>query len=351
MKGNMFFIVGVQRSGTTMLSVMLSKHPDIEMEPNSIGFRLVTCFNNYYDLLPHNAQYDKREVLSWLIEKDDKGRLGKLLDYKNADQYNTVRDLVDGSIAKKLAQKGKLVWGDKSPNLQHFLGELMALIPNAKFLHIIRDGRATAYSMHKRSYKNLKLCAQEWVDGNIFGWVNEDVLGPDQYKVLKYEDLLNNPSKELESVCSFLEIPYSEKMLDLSNDHLNEKQQYVKSKIDRSKIDKWKNQLQHNQIQQIEMIQGPLLKQMGYKLFDQKNKKFKQLSLRRRMFYNQIDNVKQLFRSKQIGMRNQEKVVIRLSLKNRVYSFLTVLIRDFFTLKIFKSLFSRYFYTEKYMKK
>lgn len=351
MKGNAFFIVGVQRSGTTLLSVLLSKHPDILMEQRSIGFRIVTCFRNLYHLLPFNMQMDENKFLQWLIKNDDKGRLAALIDYENVEQYKTVQDLIEGSISKKLKENDKLLWGDKSPNLQHFTSDLVLLMPHVKFLHIMRDGRANAYSMSKRSYKNLELSAQIWMDGNSEGIVNQNIIGSDNYKILKYEDLLNHPEEELKSVCSFLGLPYAPDMLDLSSGQIEEEKRYVKSYFDVSKIDKWKEQLKGNNLRKVERIQGPLLEKMGYELSENNNiLNYRQLSLRRRIFYNQMDNVKQLFRSKSIGMKAQEKVLLRHSLKSRLKKFATAWVRDVMAEPIFKSLFSKYFYKEKYFR-
>ncbi|MGK0390608.1 MAG: hypothetical protein ACI94Y_003366 [Maribacter sp.] len=350
MEPKIYFIVGLQRSGTTLLSVLLGQHPDILMENNAIGFRIITCFKNLYTLLPHNIGIDENEFLEWLIENDEKGRLAELLDYKNIAEYSNIRKLVEGSIYKKLEQNNKKVWGDKSPNLQHFMGDLMLLIPNAKIIHIVRDGRSNAYSMSRRSYKNLSLCAQKWVDGNIFGIVNQHILGKDNYQLVQYENLLLQPEKELQSICDFLDIPFTTEMLDLSNQEIAEDKKYVKSSLIQSKIDDWKRALSKKETEQIEKIQGPLLKKMGYELTSNITE-FKLLSLRKQIFYNQVDNFKQLFRRKSIGMKNKEKIVMERSFKNRAYEFITVLTRDLLSLKIFKSLFSRYFYREKYFKK
>lgn len=350
MKSKIFFIAGVQRSGTTLLQTLMSKHPAILMEKRSIAFRIITCFKNLYDLLPYNIQHDKKEILQWLIENDDKGRLAELIDFEHVEKYDNIRALIQQSIYKKTIKKGKQIWGDKSPNLQHYLSDLMLLIPEAKIIHIIRDGRANAYSMSTRSYKNLELSAQQWVEGNIFGLVNQNILGKENYKLLKYEDLLQNPEKELKAVCEFLEIPFSSEMLDLSDDNLSADKRYVKNFFDTSKINKWTKQLSKKELQKVERIQGPLLQKLGYSL-ENKTINFKILSLRRKILLNQMDNLAQLFRRKRIGMKGQEFVELDLSFKNRLYSFLTVLTRDFMSLPIFKALFSRYFFKEKYYKK
>ncbi|MEM1119743.1 MAG: sulfotransferase [Bacteroidota bacterium] len=351
MKSKIFFIVGVQRSGTTLLQASLSKHPAIAMEKRSIGFRIVTCFQNLYDLLPFNLKHDETEVLQWLIKNDDKGRLADLLDYKNAKAYGNIQALIQQSIYKKISAKGKQIWGDKSPNLQHFTSDLMRLIPEAKFIHIVRDGRANAFSMSKRSYKNLQLSAQQWVEGNVYGLVNQATLGKEKYQIVKYEDLLLRPEEVLRSICTFLDIPFSAAMFDLSSHkEIASDKRYVKTFFDTSKIDKWKQQLSEKELLKVERIQGALLQKLGYPL-ENEALDFKVLSLGRKLFLNQIDNFTQLFRSKKIGMREQELVELNISVKHRLYQFFTALTRDFMSLPIFKALFSRYFYKKKFFTK
>lgn len=347
----MFFIVGVQRSGTTLLSVMLEKHPTVLMEKKAISFRIVTCFKNLYELLPYNIQHDKKAFVKWLIKNDDKGSLAELIDYENIDQYATIRELIKGSIVKKIESENKVIWGDKAPNLQHYLSDLLLLIPEAKILHIVRDGRANAYSTSKRSYRDLRLSAQQWVDGNIFGIVNQDILGTSQYKMIHYENLLQNPEQESRSICTFLGIPYASEMISLSGDDLGDKKSYVKNFFDKSKIDKWKTQLSADEVRQVENIQGPLLKKMGYDLMTKSEQlSFKQLSLRRRIWLNQKDNVKQLFRRKRKGMRDKKEIEFNIPLKNRVHTFLRFLTQDLLSRSIFKSLFSHFFYKDKFYK-
>ena len=347
-----FFIAGVQRSGTTLLSVMLSKHPDVFMEQKATGFRIITGFKNLYELWPHNLQHDKVSFLKWLIKNDIQGRLAELIDYENLSKYKSVRELINGSIEKKLSGKDKIIWGDKVPNMQHFINDLLLLIPDAKIIHIVRDGRANASSMSSRSYRNLELSAQQWLDGNMYGLVNQEFLSEDQYKIIHYENLLKQPELEAKAVCDFLDIPFAHEMIDLADKQLEKEKSYVKSYFDTSKINKWQSDLSENQIAKVERIQGLLLQKLGYELITPLDElDFKQLSLRRQIWYNQKDNIRQLFRSEQTGMTNKEMVTLRIPFKKRVYTFFRFLIQDLFSRAIFKSLFPKFFYTTKYYKK
>lgn len=342
-EGTIFFIVGVQRSGTTLLQTMLGNHPAILMEPRSIAFRMITCFKNLYDLLPYNIQHDRQAFTRWLIQNDEQGRLAALIDYEQIAKYDTIQDLIRSSIQQKIIKQGKQIWGDKSPNLQHYLSDLLLLIPTAKIIHIIRDGRANALSISKRSHKHLALSAQQWVDGNIAGLVHQQILGTSKYQVIQYEQLLKHPEKTLQQVCTFLDLPFSSQMLQLPT----ESKSYISSFLDTSKIDAWKKQLSKKQIQQIEGIQGHLLKNLAY-LLEYPQVTSKNLTLRRRILLNQRDNIRLLFKKKRMSMKEGEWIALNLSFKNRLYSFLTSLVRDLLAFSIFKALFSRYFYKEKY---
>ncbi|MFK7809337.1 MAG: sulfotransferase [Saprospiraceae bacterium] len=343
-----FFIVGCQRSGTTLLSVLFEKHPHIYMERKVMAFRLITCFDNLYELLPLNLKHNRKEFIKWLIENDLQGRLKELIDLEHLATYDNVRELIKGSIEKKLKTEGKVIWGDKAPNGQHFINDLLKLIPEAKFIHIIRDGRANAYSMSTRAYQSLALSAQLWVDGNIQALVNQQLIGKEQYKFVHYENLLREPEKEVRAICSFLQIPYNASMLDLEDQQLQKEESYVKSFFDISKIDKWKQQLTDRETRIIENIQGPLLKELGYELAISKEQlSFKYLSVGRRFYLQMKDNFKQLFRSKRTGMVDKELVEINISLLSRIDTFIRVLIQSLFSKAIFRSLYQRIFFANK----
>lgn len=346
---NAFFIVGVQRSGTTLLAKMLNQHPEIWMEPKSVGFRMITGFGNLYDLLPLNLQHDKDKFLAWLIKNDSDGRLAEVIDYQNIEAYESVRDLISGSLEKKTAKAGKTVWGDKSPNLQHYMDDILLLLPEVKILHIVRDGRANAFSMSRRSYQHLSLSAQKWVDGNIFGMVNQQILGGKQYKLIRYEDLLIDPEKVGKEICEFLNIPFSEKILQLSGQQLDRPESYVKNFFDQSRIDEWKKQMSIRQIKTVEEIQAPLLRKMGYKTeIPDSELRFRPVTLFRKIRYNQQDNIRQLFRRKRMGMKDFQMVELNIPFRVRVKTFFRILVRDIFSLAIFKKYFSRIFYKEKF---
>jgi len=347
-----FFITGVQRSGTTLLSFILDNHPDVHLDNHSIAFRLITCFKNYEKILPYNLQHDKKELLKWLIEKDYKGRLAELLDVDLLSQTSDIKQLIEKSIEQKLTQHQKTVWGDKSPNLQHYIPDLLLLLPKTKIIHIIRDGRATAYSMSKRSKKNLLLSAQEWVDGNIVALINQDILGKEQFKIVRYEDLVEKGEDTIKDICDFLEIPFYSTMLDLSQSSLTSNDNsYVKDKLDASKLYVYLQKLSPKSLQKIESIQADLLEQMDYPLLSKVKIKPKQISVYQRIRLNQIDNLKQLFRRQQERMENWQTQKVKIPISKRIYSFLFSWSRDFLSKPLVDQLFKNKELRDKYLRK
>lgn len=342
-----FFIAGVQRSGTTLLSVLLDNHPMVDLDGFSKAFRLITCFKNYEKVLPLNLQHAEAEILKWKIKTDYKGRLAAFLDYENLDKYADFRAMIQASITTHLAKNGKQVWGDKSPNLQYYVMEILHLIPSAKIIHIVRDGRATAYSNSTRAHQDILLAAQAWVKGNVVALSNQQLVGKDQYLIVKYEDLLAFPEKTMREVCQFLELPFDEKMLDLTNG--NDEKNYVKSTFDTSKIHQFKKQISPKNIRKIESIQSPLLQKMGYELiFPETLNQAKPLSLYQQIFLRQKDNVKMLFRSKRMGMVDRKNVEISISWRNRLSKFLMNFGKDFFPKEVYQRLWEKGYNKERF---
>lgn len=345
-----FFIAGVQRSGTTLLSVLLSNHSKVDLDGFSKAFRLITCFKNYEKVLPLNLQYPETEVLKWKIKTDYKGRLAEFLDYENIEKYTDFKALIQASIEQRLTKNEKAIWGDKSPNLQHYLADLLLLIPDAKIVHIVRDGRATAYSNATRNHQHILLAAQDWVKGNVVAISNQQKVGKAQYLIVKYENLLEFPEKTMRTVCDFLEIEFEEKMLQIENE--NEEKSYVKSTFDTTKINQFKTQITAEKLQKIERIQAPLLQKMGYELlFPEELNRTKLLSLKKQIFLRQMDNIRMLFRSKRTGMIDRELVEIRISWRNRLSKFLMNIGKDFFPKEVYQKLWEKGNNKERYFER
>lgn len=345
---SVFFITGEQRSGTTLLAVMLGKHAEVMVGEDAIGFRITSCLGLLEKVLPYNPQHPVGDILSWLIKVDYKGRLADFLDFENMEQYPDARTLIAQSIDKTLRQHGKKIWGDKVPNMHYHMGDLLKLVPEARIIHMIRDGRAVAASKLKRTHRHPEVTGQDWVEGNAKGVAMQQLIGKEQYKIVKYEDLLTRPEATLSDICGFLSIDYQDSMVSL--EQAEGVEAYVKSSLDVSKIDAYKNELSPSLLRKVERLQKPLLEYFEYDLlYEWPIGKYHPLSVRRRIWLNFIDNFKALFRGKRKGMRARKNVDVHIPFHQRVKKLIYSLASEILSQRIFARLTRRRLINNVYM--
>ena len=116
-------------------------------------------------------------------------------------------------MAAYAALRGKDRWGDKTPGYVEQLDTIARMFPDARFVHVIRDGREAAVSMREQHWGPPSL-----VTGGIW-WRRKVRLGRrcggglgDRYTELRFEDLVSDPEATLRRTCAFLELPYAEEM-------------------------------------------------------------------------------------------------------------------------------------------
>lgn len=341
---NTFFITGAQRSGTTLLSFLLSNHSEIHIDDYSLAFRMISCLHtNFQFVLPEHLDLPQEEILERLIRNDYKGRLAKLIDYENIVPQESIQALLAHSIEQQLAKTGTKVWGNKAPGIQYYIPKLLLLHPNCKIIHLVRDGRAIAYSMQQRAHKNLRLSAQHWVDINVMAIQNEAILGKSRFKIVRYEDLIEQTEETLQSICEFLGISFEKNMLDLAqHERTTSDKSYVKQNLDTSKINYYQKMLSDKQIRQVERIQGHLLQRMGYPLLQQyEASDFKALSIWQQIGLNQRTNFLAVFRSHETRITDWEVQKVRIPLRKRIGYFLRMLAYDLLSLPIFRNFFAQ----------
>lgn len=158
------FIVGSQRSGTTMLRLMLNAHPHIAI-PFESGF-----ITRIYHDLEKVGDLNQINNLKLLLDKIAANKFveqgGLIVNReKILEQHpKSYADLI-GLIYQMYAQKnGKIRWGDKEPAYVIDIDILYKIFPNLKVIHLVRDGRDVALSLRNLSWgsKNLPRLAREW---------------------------------------------------------------------------------------------------------------------------------------------------------------------------------------------
>ena len=220
-----FFVVGQQKSGTTWLMRMLDAHQEIlcrgEGRFFGAGWRQKSLVKSDEMRPPSSLLYALREAeyLRLWVERSVWSRID------DADEHldNLARMAVDYFLQGELAKTGKRLVGDKSPLLTpETVEEISAVYPEARLVHIIRDGRDSAVSAAHPARNFGRAKGERREEDGLFapaqirklaadwnarvGRAVED--GPrlfgDRYAEVCYEDLLARPEEEMARLLSFL---------------------------------------------------------------------------------------------------------------------------------------------------
>ncbi|MBA2763633.1 MAG: sulfotransferase [Thermoleophilaceae bacterium] len=209
------FIVGSGRSGTTLLRALLDAHPQLAVPPESY---FVVTLARKAETYSKPDGFDRQAFVEDVIAHPRFTRWGlpseaaraALEAAAPADYPAAVRALY-GAYA---AAQGKSRYADKTPKYVKDIPRLSSLFPEARFVHIIRDGRDVALSFKDLTWGpngpiEAALRWRGWVE---LGRAAGRDLGEGRYLEVSYEDLAADPEPVLRRICDFLELEFSEQM-------------------------------------------------------------------------------------------------------------------------------------------
>lgn len=269
------FIVGFQRSGTTLLRAMLDSHPDVAIPLDTVGL-----WARYEDRLDaYGSLADEVQVRRLVGDILEEERLKLWEEPLAVDEVLSQRrrpgypGIVEAFYLAYAARKGKSRWGDKDPGNMRRLDRVLRWFPDAKIVHIIRDGRDACLSHLRQSFGHSELlpCAVDWREE--VWWVRNigRILGSDSYFELRYEDLVEDTETVLRDLCDFLELPYSE---SLRSYHERRDEMVPESKRElwpllaepprRDNLERWRTEMSEGRRVCFEKRAGDLLADMGY---------------------------------------------------------------------------------------
>ena len=203
-----FFLVGSERSGTTLLRLMLAHHRAIECAPE-FEFLVEEVpdgggwpeLGSYYEWLATNRIF---QPYGFAIDET--------LDYPG---------LMKSFLAQYGQRTGKPLQGATCH--KHF-DRLLRIWPCARFVHIVRDGRDVARSCMAMGWAgNVWAGAERWIAAEELWASLRARLAPQQAFELRYEDLIRSSERELARLCAFLGADYDPGMLDYSHNSTYER--------------------------------------------------------------------------------------------------------------------------------
>jgi len=209
------FIVGMNGSGTTLLLDCLAGHSML------YGFRGETKVLPYfiereprYGDLSDDRQFrrlwrDLRKAIGGRGWRRDAGPSVESWGAK-AKSVAAVFDAIMSSLA---TAEGKDIWCEKTPMYVHHLRTLANAFPDARFVHIIRDGRDCAASFHRRWRFNAIRTIFRWKRAVAAGRLQGASLG-NRYCEVRYERLTAMPEQCLRDLCGYLGVPFEPSILN-----------------------------------------------------------------------------------------------------------------------------------------
>jgi len=266
------FIVGVPRSGTTLLKSILSAHSRIAIAPETHFFQ--KFYNRYGD---PNKDSDFERL--WSDLKDNKYFLDLGLSNIQSFKHNLLQDrprtyqkIYTQLLREYAGQKGKEVCGDETPGHFEFIDLLASFYPEAKFIHIIRDPRAVAASFAKTPWgagRSHFQNAKRWAR-YIRASARHKQEMPDTYLEIRYEDLVIRPVEVIKKVCNFIGVDHEDQMSDfyqIAGSYLSASEPWKDNclkPIAKENIDKWKKDLYEKDDKVISLAAGKYMREYGY---------------------------------------------------------------------------------------
>ncbi len=237
------FVLGTQRSGTTLLARMLSSHSSIFIQ-NEISVEKVF------------RQNPKKEVILTRIDEQIRKRHGL-------------------SLQELLQKKNKVMWGIKDPELTDYISCLHQFSNESKFVIIVRDGRGVVNSYMENKWglgTNAYSGAIRWKE-EVLAQKRFMMEHPEHTILIRFEDLIADMECQLKKICQHLEVEFEEKMLEYNKQKADfkENRQNVNTnrRPDIKLTKKWQQKLSKSEINIIESVAGDELVANNYELIGQ----------------------------------------------------------------------------------
>jgi protein-tyrosine sulfotransferase len=215
-----FFIVGPGRCGSTLLRRVLQSNSAVHIPPEIFQFKkTVLRFQRYRRLLDWE---DLSQLILWPLvwhsEFDDEFFKHLPVLQKKIQQLPVSERSLARLIDMLYRYHGKRIgaeferWGDKTPLNVNWMGEIVAVFPNARFVFMLRDGTDVVHSHMDALGNSLRGAARTWKK-SLELWQDFRQHYPGQCRVMRYEEFVRDPESEIRRLCDFLELDFSSSMV------------------------------------------------------------------------------------------------------------------------------------------
>ena len=261
-------ILGVSRSGTTLLKEMLSGASELAIPSESY------FIPQLWDR--HGERPDREAFL------DDLERLPRIREWgvpreaieARMPERPSFAEAVGAVYAAYAELHGRRRWGDKTPSYMEELELLERAFPGAQYVHLIRDGRDAGLSfLAMRRRPRFNWARPRGLGGFAAQWRREvgraralgRRLGPARYREVRYEELVADPEATIRELCEFLGLAFEPEMLEYQRRFAAERP------VDHARLARapaagardWRAQLSARGQRLFEAVAGDMLAELG----------------------------------------------------------------------------------------
>jgi hypothetical protein len=296
------FVVGVSRSGTTLMRMVLSRHSRIAIadENHFLGHLLPgqgarDDFRRVGDLRDdaavrrlvdriYSEAFQRGSRLRptspfwrWLVRRVPRAELEQRLLAGERSE----RGVFTAVMRAEADRKHKAIFGEKTPAHIRWADTLLAWYPNARIVHMVRDPRGVYRSELRRRTAHPESLPYRWLVTvpplmrafvlleTAWAWAGAVAdhrrlsrRYPAHYRMVRFEDLVRTPDTEIDRVCAFLGVTPERRMLKQKvvskGDRLGE------AGFDAGAADRWRASITPGEMRLLAWLLGRRIEEMGY---------------------------------------------------------------------------------------
>jgi hypothetical protein len=247
------FVVGTQRSGTTLLRLILDSHERIAIGHESGFMRAVATTKHLPDYIYGDGWYRRFGV-------DDAG------------MNQRIREFYASIFAHYARLQGKPRWGEKTPDNIFEVDEIARIFWDAQFVCTVRHAGGVIASLERWNW-TFERALDYWMRAAEAALEAAERLGADRWHLVRYEDLVSRPENVLRGVVAYLGEPWSDNLMrhhevqkgrsggvEVEGDNRDDRP------IDPSRLADWRLRLPPELIESIEARAGGLLSRLDYRV-------------------------------------------------------------------------------------
>ena len=274
------FIVGMPRSGTTLVSAMLDAHPDIAISPET---------HFYTRCRPPAGSASTVEQLWDCLRQQPGFGDARFSDPEVAEMQSRIFGASSppppAAVLKAMEEvyaerQGATAWGEKTPDHLPHVPTIVEDFPEAVVLVVVRDPRDVCLSLRDLPWNRDTLFESAWT-WRRYARATQAYPGrfPGQVRWVRYEDVLDDPASVITDVLRWLNAPLDDDILDTVL-HFHEQtggpadaarepwKQKTRRPIDPANKEKWRTHMSPAEQWGVQRLTGSALREMGYEAPD-----------------------------------------------------------------------------------